>query len=217
MKTRSSTARVFKIPNIKHHQQEEEQKKGNEYLSSDEEDSSLDGDNDIFSKDKNEIDSSNNSANVFHNVAGRMKEDYLSSGEDDDSSYKDTGDGKGTNNVSMHTTNTREKVRRGKDASIEPKPACRTPRINNFEERYKELLRFKEEFGHCNVQHKYSRNLLLGVWCNNTRKTYNRARKGIPSYKISQDKIDRLEKIGFQRNPAVFDGNLKTLIRARNF
>jgi len=195
-----TSERTLGIPDMKHHQQEEEKKKGKEYLSSDEEDSSLDGENHVFGTDKNEIDYVNDTTNAFHNVGGPMKEVHLSSGKDD-SSYEDFGDGKSTNTVS--TTN----VRREKDASIQPKPACRTPRINNFEERYNQLLQFKEEFGHCNVPHKYSRNLLLGVWCNNTRKTYNRARKGMPiPYKISQDKIDRLNKIDFQWNPAVYDG-----------
>ena len=34
-----------------------------------------------------------------------------------------------------------------------------------FEKRCRELIAFKEEFGHCNVPVKYSGNPSLGRWC----------------------------------------------------
>ena len=60
-----------------------------------------------------------------------------------------------------------------------------------FKERCRELIAFKEEFGHCNVTQKYACNPSLGKWCSTLRTTYNKN-------KLSHDRIDRLEKIGFK-------------------
>ena len=47
-----------------------------------------------------------------------------------------------------------------------------------FEERFNQLLRFKEEFGNCNVSQKYSENPGLGQWCSSIRSMHNRVKNG---------------------------------------
>jgi len=60
-----------------------------------------------------------------------------------------------------------------------------------FEKRWLELIAFKVDFGHCNVPNRYLDNKSLGNWCTGMRTAYKRT-------KISQDKIEWLEEIGFQ-------------------
>ena len=68
-----------------------------------------------------------------------------------------------------------------------------------FEERCRELIAFKEEFGHCNVPSKYASNPSLGQQCSHMRKTYNKTQKGMTANSnLSQDRIARLEEIGFE-------------------
>jgi hypothetical protein len=68
-----------------------------------------------------------------------------------------------------------------------------------FEKRCFELEAFKEEFGHCNVPVKYSKNKSLGSWCNNVRASYKQIKKGMkPNYNLSPYMIEQLEKIGFR-------------------
>jgi len=60
------------------------------------------------------------------------------------------------------------------------------------------LIAFKEEFGHCNVPTN-SANPSLGYWCSDMRKTYKKIQKGMKvNYNLSQDRIERLEVIGFK-------------------
>ena len=53
-----------------------------------------------------------------------------------------------------------------------------------FDEHFKDLMAFKEEFGHCNVpstQSKYNNYLSLGIWSSNVRKAYKDQRgRNIP-------------------------------------
>ena len=68
-----------------------------------------------------------------------------------------------------------------------------------FEKRYRELVAFKEEFENCNVPYKYVNNPSLGQWCSNMRTAYLQIQKGTEtSYNLSQDRIDKLEDIGFR-------------------
>ena len=67
-----------------------------------------------------------------------------------------------------------------------------------FDKRYSELIEFKAKFGHCNVPKRYEENPTLGRWCGNLRTAYNKKQKGMKSsYKLSDDRIGRLEKVGF--------------------
>ena len=86
---------------------------------------------------------------------------------------------------------TRKKVKADKDTSTQ-----RSKR-RSFDERCNQLLRFKDEFGHCNVPHRY--NTALGQWCSNMRNAYKKIQKGTKTNSnLSQDRIGRLEEIGFQ-------------------
>jgi hypothetical protein len=70
------------------------------------------------------------------------------------------------------------------------------------------LLRFREEFGHCNVPQKDSENpASLGHWCNRMRSMYAQFKKGFykSSHALSQDRIVRLEEIGFQWEASDYD------------
>ena len=78
----------------------------------------------------------------------------------------------------------------------------------SFEERCGQLLAFKDEFGHCNVPTGYSAgpSLGLGQWCKDMRSSYEQIQEGKPSMSnLSQDRIERLEKIGFKWKGVVFD------------
>ncbi|MCW5199834.1 helicase associated domain-containing protein, partial [Desulfobulbus sp. F1] len=61
---------------------------------------------------------------------------------------------------------------------------------DKWEERYLQLLYFKEEHGHCNVPHNYSDNQQLGTWVSNQR----RQRK---QNKLRPERERLLEEIGF--------------------
>jgi hypothetical protein len=68
-----------------------------------------------------------------------------------------------------------------------------------FDKRCCMLIAFKEEFGHCNVPFRYAKNPSLGSWCSSMRGTYNNIQKGMKTnLKLPQDRIERLEEIGFQ-------------------
>jgi hypothetical protein len=68
-----------------------------------------------------------------------------------------------------------------------------------FEKRCRELIAFKEEVGHCNVPVRCANNSGLGHWCSDIRCSYNAIQKGNKAkYNISQERIERLEEIGFQ-------------------
>ena len=73
-----------------------------------------------------------------------------------------------------------------------------------FDERFKDLMSFKAEFGHCNVPRTKSRNnkhLSLGVWCCDVRHSYRAIKMGrSPSHKLKLSKanIQCLENAGFE-------------------
>ena len=68
-----------------------------------------------------------------------------------------------------------------------------------FEKRCRELIAFKEEFGHSNVPQKCANNPSLGHWCDKMRGAYKKIQKGMkPNSNLSQDRIERLDEIGFQ-------------------
>ncbi|WP_231911662.1 DEAD/DEAH box helicase [Chlamydia suis] len=59
-----------------------------------------------------------------------------------------------------------------------------------WEENFLELKRFQEEHGHCNVPHKYPQNPQLAVWVSHQRADFKEG-------KLAEDKIARLEELGF--------------------
>lgn len=62
-----------------------------------------------------------------------------------------------------------------------------------WEQSYQELKRYKEENGHCVVPNKYPPNRPLGNWVGKQRLFY----RGHRGQHLSEDRIARLEKLGF--------------------
>ncbi|GFH58518.1 hypothetical protein CTEN210_14994 [Chaetoceros tenuissimus] len=69
---------------------------------------------------------------------------------------------------------------------------------NKFEEHLADLQRFKNEHGHCNVPFKYEKNKSLGYRCNKIRQMKSSSRKNVGVYKLTDDRITKLEEMGFQ-------------------
>ena len=68
-----------------------------------------------------------------------------------------------------------------------------------FEKRCRELIAFKEEFGHCNVPRGCAKNPSLRRWYTTMRKAYKKVKNGRKAdSNLSQDRIEHLEEIGFQ-------------------
>ena len=69
----------------------------------------------------------------------------------------------------------------------------------SFDDRIKDLQSFKEEHGHCNVTlDKNTKYKSLGSWCKNLRHSYRKIKQGRePRYKLSDDIIQYLERMGF--------------------
>jgi len=92
-------------------------------------------------------------------------------------------------------------IKRLENAGFEWSSGCKK---YTFDERFKDLMFFKEEFGHCNVPRTNSRNnnhLSLGCWCRHIRQSYKAIKKGgKPSNKLSKADIQRLENAGFEWN-----------------
>jgi hypothetical protein len=70
----------------------------------------------------------------------------------------------------------------------------------NYDEAFvnhcRELIAFKEEFGHCNVPHKFSNNQSLGHLCNNMISAYQKIQKGMKvDSNLPHDRIERLEDL----------------------
>jgi len=66
----------------------------------------------------------------------------------------------------------------------------------SWENHYASLVAYKKEFGHCSVPTKYKEDTALGRWVSTQRSEYKKHTEGEPSA-ITDDKIKRLEKIGF--------------------
>jgi len=69
-----------------------------------------------------------------------------------------------------------------------------------FDERYAELMKYREKFGHCNVpKSKYGEYQSLGKWCSNLRAAYTKIQKNeTPLIKLPQEMIQLLEDAGFK-------------------
>ena len=68
-----------------------------------------------------------------------------------------------------------------------------------FQQRCRDLEAFKSVFGHSVVPRSYCEDPSLGRWCSTLRYTYRQIQKGkSTSYNLCQDRIERLEGIGFR-------------------
>ncbi|GFH58514.1 hypothetical protein CTEN210_14990 [Chaetoceros tenuissimus] len=67
-----------------------------------------------------------------------------------------------------------------------------------FEDHLADLHRFKNEHGHCNVPKEYKENKSLGIWCQNIRQIKSGGRKNNGAYKLTDERITKLEEMGFR-------------------
>ena len=124
-----------------------------------------------------------------------------------------------TMNVSNEDTNTDSSQRVSAVAAATMVHNRRNVR-KTFDERFKDLISFKAELGHCNVPNTNSRNnkyRSLGNWCSDIRRSYKSIKEGgKPKCKLSKADIQRLENAGFEWNlfykPFTFDERFKDLM-----
>ena len=67
------------------------------------------------------------------------------------------------------------------DVSRNDRPVSIKRKVLSFEEQFGQVLAFKDEFGHCNVPHRYSVFPSLGQWCNSMRVAYKKIQQGQPT------------------------------------
>jgi len=72
--------------------------------------------------------------------------------------------------------------------------------LRTFDERFAELMKFKEKVGHCDVMLKRTGEYQsLGNWCHNLRSSYKKIQKReTPLYKLTEENIQKLEDAGFK-------------------
>jgi len=63
---------------------------------------------------------------------------------------------------------------------------------------YKELVTFVTGFGHARVPQQFPLNPLLGRWVTTQRQSYKKYLKGDSSSKMTEERIQLLEKVGFE-------------------
>jgi len=99
---------------------------------------------------------------------------------------------------------TQENIRQLDDAGF--KWILATPTRRAFDERYAELMNFKEKFGHCNVQQTKSGGYQsLGKWCNHLRTSYKKDQKREPpNIKLTEEMIQQLEDAGFKLSVSTY-------------
>jgi hypothetical protein len=84
--------------------------------------------------------------------------------------------------------------------AIEHKPLAKKFRKEQsqlWDQRYEELMDFKQEHGHCNVPRTWLRNPQLGTWLNTQRKQYRLSIQG-ESSQMNPDRRAKLEQLGFK-------------------
>lgn len=74
---------------------------------------------------------------------------------------------------------------------------------------YDELGTFVKEFGHARIPRKYPKNPSLGMWVDTQRRNYRNYLKGDASAKMTAERIQLLEKVGFE-------WLIKTRLRVKN-
>jgi len=89
---------------------------------------------------------------------------------------------------------TQENIRQLEDAGF--KWSLTTHRT--FDERYAELMKFKEKVGHCNVPQTSGEYQSLEKWCNDLRTTYKKIQNNeTPLRKLTQENFQQLEDARF--------------------
>ena len=104
-----------------------------------------------------------------------------------------------SNDMDNSTTGGVTRKRNAEDSSLKSRKKGTAARNESFEGRFKQLIDFIDEFGHCHVPCKSSMDPSLGRRCSNMRSTYKKIQQGQkPKCNLTQDQIDRLEEIGFK-------------------
>ena len=70
-------------------------------------------------------------------------------------------------------------------------------RNTDWNERFSELLEFKQKWGHCDVPQKYAKNRNLRKWVRKHRWKYILLNIGMKSF-ISDERMLKLENVGFK-------------------
>ena len=68
----------------------------------------------------------------------------------------------------------------------------------SWNRRYMELVSFVGKFGHARVPHNFPKNISLGEWVHNQRRHVKNYIKGDASSKMTKDRIELLNKVGFE-------------------
>jgi len=69
---------------------------------------------------------------------------------------------------------------------------------DSWENRYEELVSYKETFGHTRVPQKFPENELLGLWVRKQRSNYTKTPNRNTSCSITKNRIRLMNKIGFE-------------------
>ena len=70
---------------------------------------------------------------------------------------------------------------------------------HSWDEKYQELLRYKERHGNADPPTKYAANPALGRWVSTQRSQYKQFREGLQTH-MTQQRVDMLNRIGFKWN-----------------
>ncbi|CAJ1929463.1 unnamed protein product [Cylindrotheca closterium] len=105
-------------------------------------------------------------------------------------------------------------VKRRRISSSDQQPRFRWYQEQQWEEQFEELLKFKEEQGHCLVPHTYPKNQALARWVKRQRYQYKLKAAGKAPSTMTDDRIKKLEDVGFVWNThaLTWDKRLKELV-----
>ena len=138
---------------------------------------------------------------VGHKVQNRKTSDRHNSDDAGVMTNPDSSAGIRSKDMDNSTETGVTRKRNAEDSSNKSRKKGTAARTKRFEGRFKQLIDFIDEFGHCNVPVKYSVDPSLGQWCINTRCAYKKIQQGQTTDRIlTQDQIERLEEIGFKWN-----------------
>ncbi|KAL3933401.1 MAG: hypothetical protein SGBAC_010414 [Bacillariaceae sp.] len=89
-----------------------------------------------------------------------------------------------------------QRKRARSDSSEHTQPRYRSYQNDQWDQRYQDLLKFKEKQGHCHVQHTYQENPALARWAKRQRYQYKRKLEQKQS-SMSEARQHKLDEAGF--------------------
>ena len=90
-----------------------------------------------------------------------------------------------------HSFLTEERIKKLEDLGFEWSPLG-----NSWDDRYDELVEYKNKHGNCLVPQRYSKNKALGRWVAKQRTQYRLRREGKQT-PLTEDRIKLLDEVGF--------------------